>query len=390
MGRLSNLFEKIKGMFNRNKALPEGTTEKNISVGIPEAPEITPHESFVDNLRIQAETFDLTQMPIEDAILKALEEKGLNPELSKNPEFKNQMYKVFSSVFQTEYGESRSPEKFEELRNTISFGHLNDISFTIIPDGNFKFDKANEGKNSTNPPEHKFFTVDNKGSLHVVQTYSTELRTDYDKDGKFSPQTSVDNYKVQTTYDKTGLQTDYMKAHESWSRKPNEFPGEYISGDSFRLSRNSDLATAKLTCCDKCELTPGEIQSATSLFPEYPNNRVSTRAIDVWTIGEHPKELDRIGAMGINYSTIEQINKEVQQHEYELNSGAISKDGTGFYENLSSKYHCLPRAITADEQAYRKSTIKSYLDFCAKQSPFIKKIAEQKGLIEPEQAIEQE
>ena len=126
------------------------------------------------------------------------------------------------------------------------------------------------------------------------------------------------------------------------------------------------------------------------LFPEYPRSNVSTRTVDVWAIGEYPKQLDRVGAMGIDYSTIEQINKEVQQHEYELNSGAISKDGTGFYENLSSKYDCLPRAITADEQAYRKSTIKSYLDFCAKQSPFIKKIAEQRGLIEPEQSIEQE
>lgn len=390
MGKLSNLFEKIKGIFNRNKALPEGFTEKNISVEIPEAPEMTPHESFVDNLQKQAQTFDLTQMPIEDAILKALEEKGLNSELSKNPEFKNQMYKVFGSVFQSEYGESMSPEKIDNLRNVISSGLLNDYSFTITADGNFKFDKANEGKSSTNPPEHKFFTVDDKGSLHVVQTYSTELRTDYDKDGKFSPTTRTDNYKVQTTYDKTGLQTDYMSAHEAWSKNVNESNATYISGNSFRLSRNSDLATAKLTCCDRCELLTSDVTSPTSLFPEYPRSIVSTRTVDVWAIGEYPKQLDRVGAMGIDYSTIEQINKEVQQHEYELNSGAISKDGTGFYENLSSKYVCLPIAITADEQAYRKSTIKSYLDFCAKQSPFIKKIAEQRGLIEPEQSIEQE
>ena len=103
MGKLSDFFAKIKGLFNRNKALPEGKEENYIMPNISERKEeakMTEHENFVNTLQKQAKSFDLSQMPVEDAISKALEEKGLNSNIANNPEFKKQVNKIFEDIFQ--------------------------------------------------------------------------------------------------------------------------------------------------------------------------------------------------------------------------------------------------------------------------------------------------
>ena len=116
MGKLSDFFAKIKGLFNRNKALPEGKEENYIMPNISERKEEakkTEHENFVNTLQKQAKSFDLSQMPVEDAISKALEEKGLNSNIANNPEFKKQVNDVFA-IYLIPYDIKRARQSIKE------------------------------------------------------------------------------------------------------------------------------------------------------------------------------------------------------------------------------------------------------------------------------------
>lgn len=343
---------------------------------------MTGHENFVSELKAQAKQFDLTQMPINEAILKALEEKGLNSDLSKNPEFKNQMYKVFGSIFHDEYGNGMSHEKIETLRQAISSGSLKDYSFFITADGNFEYDKANDKDSITNPRAHKFFTIDKQGNLNVITTSKYSYLQEYDKQGKYAPETFTGYNKQQETFDKDGLQTHVM---HSDLLKSNKQP--YISGNSYRVTRNEDIATATYMAFDDCELDLNSIQDSHSAFSPYISSNSNRRFVDVDAIGQYPEQLNY---PTIKYENLVELNQKLQEHASNLSQPGYPQNGTEFYEKLMGDYHCIPKAISADEKAFKQDYIKNQLEANAKISPLIKKIAEQRGLIAKEEvAIEQ-
>lgn len=331
-------------------------------------------EDFIKGLKRQAVQYDLTKMPIEDVILKVLEENGLNPELSKNPEFRKQMNDIFKWIFIGENNrDCEFSEKVSMLRKAISSG-LKDYSFSITADGNFEYDKENDGNKMESPRERKFFTVDNEGKLYVITTSKYSRDQEYNKTGERSPETFTTYQKQQEVFDSNGLQTN--KIYGTKERSDKQY---HISESSRRVIRNPDLVTATIYIYpDYCKTDYYEIDNPHSKFPDDIGsvNTVSYK-YDVNAIGQYPEKLSY--PMNIGEEELKQKLEEREKDPYQR-----ERKGVEYYKKLMSDYLCIPEPISDDEKAYREAYIQKELENAAKRSPIIKKIAEERGLLPKE------
>lgn len=238
MGKLNDLFKRIKGLLGRNKKLPEGKADNYISVEMPEIkeePKMTEHENFVSSLKEQAQTFDLTHMPTEEAIAKALEEKGLNAEIAKNPEFQKQMAKIFSPIF--EHNSMPNEQMAENLRKAIANKQYGNYSFSITTDGNFEFKEVRKDDLLYAPKANNtLFMADKTGNLNVISTSEFESLDENKR--------VVFNTKNQSTFNKDGLEMKKINASVERTYQPANSALPIVKDNYETIIRNDDLLTA--------------------------------------------------------------------------------------------------------------------------------------------------
>lgn len=380
MGKLNDLLKKIKGMFNRNRALPAGTTEKIITDTVPEnyekeekiEMETSQHQNFVNELKKQSEQYDLTTMPMEDAILKALEEKGLNPEFSKNPEFQNQMTQIFSSVF---YKANRAEDAVKNLRSAIMHG-MQDYKFSITPDGNLEYTKRNDNS-FTNPSITKYFMLSKDGKL-ITSTLSK--RSEYNNDDHKINFCS----KKQSVFDKYGIEQSAILA--TYTQDMNEALQPVTNNFLRTVTRNSNLVTAVETVYEEpigINVWVNDPKRTTlDNILLYDRNHAFT---EIECIGEYP---NIIAGAHHSYQALNEIRKK--EDERHLHS-PVYKEELNYYQDLAKKYSFIPEAITDDEINYKKDLHNKYLKSVTERSSAFRKLAEERGLIEKdEMAMEQE
>lgn len=393
MGKLNEILKKIKGMFNRNKALPTGATEQIITDTAPEnyekeekiEMETSKHQDFVNELQMQAEQFDLTRMKPDEAILKVLEEEGLNPELSKNPEFKEQMWNIFKLELMA--NDQTAETKIKNLRSAIRGRGLKDYHFSITANGEFEYTKDND-KSFTNPSIKKYFMLDEKGNL-----ITTELsHIDYDHFDEFqnvtAHYTSFD--KRQEIFNKDGLQTDYIAG--SLTQNMSDSLHSTVSSHISTVKRSSDLVTALQYEYDspsrlgtdwyKNTSSYFEVENDVKFSPNYKYKNKFRNFVLHEACAENP--------MHLRYMTfsMDELKNLYTDEVLERNS---DKNGTVNYEKLKSEYRCIPEAVTPDEKAYLQNYKDILLKDAIKDSPAFKKIAEERGLVAKEDvAMEQE
>lgn len=378
MGKLSDFFAKIKGLFNRNKALPEVKEENYIMPNISERKEeakMTEHENFVNTLQKQAKSFDLSQMPVEDAISKALEEKGLNSNIANNPEFKKQVNKIFEDIFQ--HQSTPTTEMAETLHKAINSQTHGNYKFEVTPDGNFLFKEIRTQDSMTLPQTNAtLFTADKNGNLNVI---STTEHTFLNEEKKI-----ILNTKTQSTFSKDGLETQKTNAYLDRTYQPSNNAIPTVSERTETIIRNDNLLVATQFLYDKTNLRIEDFVGLNS-FPD--SLGLTDKKINIDAIGQYPEYLNYTTR---NISEVAELNEKLEKHRNDFEQG-YPQNGTEFYEKICNKYNCIPEAVTPDEKAYRTNYIKSRLDNLAKTSPLIKKIAEQRGLIDKsENVMEQE
>lgn len=386
MGKLNDLLKKIKGMFNRNRALPAGTTEKIITDIVPEnyekeekiEMETSQHQNFVSELKKQAEQYDLTKMPMEDAILKALEEKGLNPEFSKNPEFQKQMTQIFRSAFY-EDGHTLDPEvAVKNLRSAIGAG-IADYHFSITADGNLEYTKKNDGNSLTHPSIKKYFMLDQKGNLITSELSETSEYDDHNHK-------IVSRTKNQSVFDKYGIEQNKMRAN--YQQDMNDSLHSVIDNSLRIVTRLSGLATATETVYKNPVGINEWVNNPTStdfyLSGQSPNDRVFA---EISCVGQYPNELCCPVHSFDDLSEFKKLEADRKIH----NIGEIKTIGPDTYDSLYSKYRCLPDAITPEEKNHKQEYINLLLKDATERSSALKKLAEDRGLIaKDEMAMEQE
>ena len=389
---LRDIWNKIKGMFNRNKALPEGKIgEQNSEETVldevkDEIDEIleeiaTPHQVFVENLQEQAKQVDLTKLPTEDIIIKLLEEKGLNTKLSENPEFKNQMHDIFHNII--DYVEGSIESRIKKLQSTISSGITEKCNFAITADGNFEYDTKTmpEAYREHNYSQHKYFSIDEQNNMNIITTdYIEEFNRD---DGKLE---IIERHsKKQETFDENGLQTEEKYAQYE---KSNERP--FISGKSYKMGRYPELVTSYLTVYETMNCLAFNSKSDyDKRTPLILDRNYEKAFIEVMVPENCPQKLN-LNAQVWKYEDVSKLQQKEREY-YENLGSARNTTGTGteFYENSMYEDY-IPSAVTEDEKAFRQNLIKKRLESITKRDPLFKKIAEQKGLIEKENVSKDE
>lgn len=375
MGKLNDLFKKIKGIFNKNKALPAGSKENIVDVNtiepqnittdkkvfeelqeIKEETQMSGHEKFVNDLKNQAEQFDLSSMSRGDAIVKFLEVSGLNPAYSKNPAFKNLMCELFQNDFMRIESElsGKSPT---EQRSMLSKA-FNMMDYTINNDGSFEIHHhGDDSYASVNPSKDIFYNLDEeKNELNVVTNYKessiyrdeipSHLQNNLFKDsnGKI-----LNSYrKSQSTYDKNGL--EMMSIYVSYDSSDTN---PYISGSTRCIRRNDDLVNATETVYDSSDANQFNSPNSNLTSNFYGDLSASKLSLIVPVTSQYPEKLS---CPIYSYDSIKEI-----------------KDGK--------------QDAPIPNDLYNHDVLK---EFCEK-SPLFKKVAEERNLLSKEEVgIEQE
>lgn len=271
MGKISELWKKVKGMFNKNKALPEGREVMEIVDNQYEMEKESGHEIFLKELQSKAKEFDPSTMLKEDAIMKILEEKGMNEELSKNPAAKSKITEIATEILESNGIERITKDNLEEVKWRITnISHLdnsannkrngylkiqedgsikyledvekyegfkypmisNNSSHFFMEEGSFKVKEVNTDKmNFIETIENKNIEVEEKWEntvLHVYNKNGLEMRRDTERTDERSE--SRRQVKVQSEKDQIIRQSDLVTAR-TYSQKNGKGQGAVVCLD---------------------------------------------------------------------------------------------------------------------------------------------------------------
>lgn len=282
MGKFNELIKKI---FNHNKVLrlPEGQENRMNT-------EVSEHSKFVNELRKQAKQYDLKSMPREDAIMKILEEHGLNSMFSKNPEGKKQIVEhVNGKLKDILRAESWS---VETMKKTMEDMIISSENFTITDDGNLSYSISNK-ENHLKSFDNRTSTTD---TTKYLSFFGDDLRVETLQkiDSKlYNGTRQILSTKQLDTYDKQGIQmaTRYGEATHTYTTNKYEQPVQnperltYINSKGYFLKRNSNMETASYTAYES--INPDTLE------PQYTSN-VEDKTVNVGLIMQQPEYLQPV------------------------------------------------------------------------------------------------
>lgn len=253
MGKINELIERVKGLFNKNKTLPEGRTTSE-------------HNNFRNTIKIDTKNVDLNKIPREDAIMKILESQGLNPKFAKNPESKEQIVTFIKQRVEKELFVKNSDIcDIKTLENFIknSLNNPYTTNMTITDEGNFKCSSqvSKEGVHGIKDILYtkKAFSFHENALGEEVLAVETTQHSDHLFD-KYKPQRSLLRSTKYSTYDQNGVEmsSSYREAMFSYRTymDRNAITNESLlkeqgltclRTDGYSLDRNIDMVTAKYT-----------------------------------------------------------------------------------------------------------------------------------------------
>lgn len=369
MGRISNFWKKIKGMFNKNKALPEG---KAIPRDLPhnvleEQTEISGHEKFVKEIQDKANEFNPNIMSKSDAIMRILEEKGLSKEFAKNPAAKGQITDLAEKMLNKAGIERITPDNLEEAKNAISFGgyhnHKKDEngyvydqthgSFEILDDGSLNYNEERK--------ENKYGTYINTNSSKHFSIKDNNLLVDQNinyTDRYTNQENQVIEDKTQTKqgseYNKDGVEMKRYYASRAFrdNHSTKKYQEPLIDRDcAWELERNSDLVTAYAKSY--------EYENRINPF----NHNVNWRGANIVLSTEVPERLS--SPVNFDYDRLGKVDKTYDN---------------GFIEY--ARFDATPEQ--KDRVEKQNNQLDSIRNDAMKRSPALRKLAEEKGLIQEE------
>jgi len=283
MGKINDLIQRFKGLFNKNKALPAG--EINM---IPE------QNDFLESLKVSATKEDLNNMPREDAIMKILEAHGLNSKFSKNPESKDQIVNFIKERTSEKLTENYS---VKDLQNSIEDMLNNQYTkeLVITDTGNLEYSYRSSKKGIRGVDDEfytkKAFSFQKDASEEDVLAIETTKHSDYLFD-QYNPKRCLVRNNTYSIYDKNGVEMSRSFGEAQYSYKT------YM--DRRAITRQSDLETHDLTC-ERTEgyLVKRSLDMVTAEYTPYssidPNtlrsNGPSPRPIKIDLLMQDPEKL---------------------------------------------------------------------------------------------------
>lgn len=369
MGRMNQLWKKIKGMFNKNKALPEG---KAIPRDLPsdileEQTEMNGHEKFVKEMQDKANEFNPALISKEDAIMKILEEKGLSEEFAKNPAAKEQITDIAKKMLAKAGIERITSDNLEEAKSAISYGgyhnHEKDEngnvydqthgSFEILDDGSLNYNEERKNNQydvyrNTNSSKH-FSIKDN--SLLVDEKINATVQYTNESRQAIKDKTET---KRGSEYNKDGIEMKKYYASRTFrdNLSTNKYQEPLIDrDDAWEIERNSDLVTAYAKGY--------EYENRINPF----NHNVNWRGANIVLSTEVPERL--ASPVNFDYDRLGKVNKT-------YDNGFI--EYAGFDATPEQK-------ARVEKQNKQLDVIRNE---AIKRSPALRKLAEEKGLIQEE------
>lgn len=311
MGRIGNFWKKIKGMFNKNKALPEGKV-KPLDLKPLEyyQTEMNGHEKFVKEMQDKANEFNPALVSKEDAIMKILEEKGLSEEFAKNAAAKQEITYIAKTMLKKAGIETITLDNLEKAKSAIFYGgyhnHEKDRdgnvydethgSFEILDDGSIKYNEERKTNQygmykDTNSSKH-FSIKDN--SLLIDEDINSKNRYTNESNQVIEDKTET---KIGSEYNKDGVEMKRYYATRAFrdNLSTNTFM-QPLREDAWEVERNPDLVTAYAKSYER----ENRINDA--------NHNVNFRAANILLSTEHPDKI--FSNVDFSYDRLDRLGKE--------------------------------------------------------------------------------
>lgn len=303
---------------------------------------ISDHEKFVQQVKEDALKFNPNVMSKEEAIIKILEEKGMSTGLSKNSAARKQISQICTEILGKNEINRITKDNLEEVKEL--FGNS---GIEISEDGNLLYTETK---------------LNNIGKIEEqnINTFLINDNDEFEKIHRNERNWSVANTgdtikyyssytREQQIYNKYGLEMKKVYDDGLYNREEN-YNGlpHRESGLSYTIDRNSDLV------------------SATYKRQEVPNSIINDEYIDYSNQGETVQyEIACIG-------------------QYDKNE----LSGYGIYPSFENDKKEMKKNNERNGSIYSISR-KDMLNKSAKESNAIRKTAEENGLIEKEEELEQ-
>lgn len=258
MGKLNNLFSKLKGFFNRNKSLPESTQRSEI-LSETEQPTIvttkTPHQLFVEQQVEAAKVFNPSQMPLKDAIMHILEERGLDAAFAKNPTIKNSICTTIEGRLANSGITEITLDNLDDVKNVL-FGQTsenlseNAVKYNSpisIENGEITFKDETPYYGHSSSTTFKLNKNDN--SIQEISSTASEYQLSTEHNSPDFNKKKVAKTFRCSTFNKDGLEINKTFKSENYLRRIDN--GKFIDNItptvSWEIQRNDDLITGTYT-----------------------------------------------------------------------------------------------------------------------------------------------
>ncbi len=337
-----NLLESAKGDLQQMGPVINNAVPKN--EGIKEEI-LSDHDKFVQQVKEDATKFDPSMMSKEEAIMKILEQQGLNTEFAGNPVAMKKISKIGKEILQKQGIEKITKDNLEDVKSKLKYSAIE-----ISDNGDFNYtDIYQDNMLKTHNKDVTTFSINENGMLE-------------EQIWKKHDDVSIDiTYmtRVKNTYNKYGLQMEQEYDHSSYSESHSSNPKMEDNGVSWKLERNSDLVTG------------------TYIYQEKPNYLLNINGPDI--VHGYIDNSNRGRNIQYNMPVVGE-KKDLLNCYPPSNFGKAEEDMRAANEN--GVYYIKP-----NEEKYKNDEI---LKEFAKESEAIRKTAEENGLIEKEEELEQE
>lgn len=335
--------------------------EKNI--------EMSDHEKFVQQVKEDATKFDPSMMSKEDAIMKILEQQGLNPEFAKNPAAVKQISEICNKNLERNGIERITSNNLSEVKNVMTFG------ISISENGNFTYTDKNAEpimKDSTytkygsKREESTTFSINQDKVLEKNQKFIENYSTQKSEPGSYIDYHSMVTRK-KITYDKNGIEMkeEYDNAHYDLEGHSPNGTAVMTNGKSYTLERNTDLITARYS------------------IQKEPNNIYYGDERGNISFGFNGNSKEEGEATKDIYVTGEQLDGVRPEYESIVSANLNNEHLFGTVENYSPYNE--PEQYKEQKEDHDKR-----IKEAANRSSIFRKTAEENSLIEKEEELEQE
>ena len=326
---------------------------------------LSDRDKFAKELQDHATRFDPSMMSKEEAIMKILEQQGLNPEFAKNPAAVKQISEICNKNLERNGIENITSSNLDKVKYEMTSG------ISISENGNLTYtDKKAEPimKDSTYVKYHAkreeatTFSINSYKMFEKTQKFRENYSTQKSEQGSYIDYHSMVTRK-KITYDKNGIEMkeEYDNAHYDLEGHSPNGTALMTDGKSYTIERNDDLITARYSV----QKEPNNI------YCGYGRGNVSEGyeevSKDIYVTAEHPEEL---GGPRPDYESIVSAN---------LNNEHIFGE-VEYYSEVDE-----PKKYKEQKENHAK-LIKN----ATSKSTAFKKTAEENGLIEKEAELEQE